>query len=419
MKQPLAKQINFPFMKTISISGLIYFFTFLLIGVSGFAAESKPAAKTIILDETGVKNLRILTVQVEERLFESTVFAIGRVEEIPANLYSISSRVPGRAIEVNAFIGDEVKKGQVLVKVESRHPGDPPPVISLSAYHDGIVVASHVLKGQPVEPNQGLLDISDRSEVWVVSSIPEQMAAGISIGSKARISFPAIGGVPVEGYLLRFGVKADRNAGTVDGVFQIPNPSGRLHPGIRAEFNIIVGARPNVLAVPEESVQGGPSRRVVYVKHFDIPNAFIQSPVVLGEKSAGWIEIKSGLFPGDEVVTRGSYPLGFTDGSGMSLKEALDAAHGHAHNEDGSEMKGEQESGGIGEHANHDHGAYASESSQINHYLLVYAVAISFLALALAQLLWNIKRKAAVGNEKNIGSLPESNSEPKTKTKSP
>ena len=28
----------------------------------------------------------------------------------------------------------------------------------------------------------------------------------------------------------------------------------------------------------------------------------------------------------------------------MSLKEALDAAHGHEHNEDGSEMTGEQKS---------------------------------------------------------------------------
>lgn len=406
-------------MKTLSISFLIHFFTFLLLGVSGFAAESKRAANTIILDETGVKNLRILTVQVQERLFESTVFAIGRVEDIPANHYSISSRVPGRAIEVNAFIGDEVKKGQVLVKVESRHPGDPPPVISLSAYHDGIVVTSHVLKGQPVEPNQDLLDISDRSEVWVVASIPEQMAAGITVGTNARISFPAIGGDPVEGNLLRFGVKADRNAGTVDGIFQIRNPDGRLQPGMRAEFNIIVGARPNVLAVPEESVQGDPSRRVVYVKGFDIPNAFIQSPVVLGEKSAGWIEVKSGLFPGDEVVTRGSYPLGFAGGGDVSLREALDAAHGHAHNEDGSEMNGQQVSGESGEHANHDDGANANEGGQMNRYLLIYAIAISLLALALAQILWNSKRMAAFGNERNIGSLPESKSEPKTKTKSP
>ena len=54
----------------------------------------------------------------------------------------------------------------------------------------------------------------------------------------------------------------------------------------------------------------------------------------------------------------------------------------------------------------------------MNRYLLIYAVAISLLALAMAQMLWNAKRKAAVRNEGNTGSLPESKSEPKTKTKS-
>ena len=46
---------------------------------------------------------------------------------------------------------------------------------------------------------------------------------------------------------------------------------------------------------------------------------------------------------GDEVITTGSYGLNHVGGaSGMSLKEVLDAAHGHEHNEDGSEMTAEQ-----------------------------------------------------------------------------
>lgn len=364
----------------------------ILSGPPVHAAKSDRVANTVILDETGARNLRIQTVQVEERTFERTVFAIGRVEEIPANHYSLSSRIPGRAIEVNAFAGDRVKQGQVLVKVESRQPGDPPPIVSLAALHDGIVISSHVLKGQPVEPNQDLLDISDRSEVWVVARIPEQMAAGVSIGTTARISFPAVSGEPISARLLRFGVQADRVAGTVDGIFRIPNPNERLQPGMRAEFSIIIGTRPNVLAVPEEAVQGDPARRVVYVKDFDIPNAFIKSPVVLGEKGAGWIEVKSGVFPGDEVVTRGSYPLGFVSGGGVSLKEALDAAHGHEHNEDGSELTAEQK---AGQGTAHNHGPGEGPSGRMFLMLQIYAGVVTLLALILTQILWNARRKAA------------------------
>jgi hypothetical protein len=81
----------------------------------------------------------------------------------------------------------------------------------------------------------------------------------------------------------------------------------------------------------------------VFVEDFELPNTFVKAPVVLGEQNDTHVEVISGLFPGDEVVTRGSYSLSFAgSGSGMSLKEALDAAHGHEHNEDGSELTAEQ-----------------------------------------------------------------------------
>ena len=351
------------------------------------ALDPERIANTVILDETGVRNLRLETVTVEERDFESTIFAVGRVEEIPGNQYSVSSRIAGRAIEVNAFVGDTVREGEVLVRVESRQPGNPPPVIELKAPHDGLITGTHVLKGQPVQPDKDLLDVADRSKMWVIARIPEQMAAGIGVGTRARISFPALGGEPVEAELDRFGVRADREAGAIEGVFEVTNPDGRLLPGMRAEFEIIVSSRRNVMAVPEDAVQGDPASRVVFVADFDIPNAFIKAPVVLGEKGGGWIEVESGLFPGDEVVTRGAYLLGFVGGdSGMSLKEALDAAHGHEHNEDGSEVTPGQEAAGEAGHDHHE------EEEGAPGWLIYYAAGSTLMMLLFAQLWWNAKR---------------------------
>ena len=359
----------------------------------GQAQSSRPD-NTILLDKTGVQNLRIQTVTVQERTFEKTVFAIGRVEEIPSHRYSISSRIPGRALEVHAFVGDHVTQDQVLIEVESRQPGDPPPTISLTAARDGLVVGSHVLPGQPVQPDQDLFDISDRSEVWVVARIPEQVASLVHIGTRARITFPALAGDPVVAKLIRFGVQADKEAGTVDGIFQIPNPSERLQPGMRAEFSIIVDTRSNVLAVPEESVQGDPARRVVYLKDFELLHAFVKSPVVLGEKGAGWVEVLAGVFPGDEVVTQGSYLLGFASGSGMSLKEALDSAHGHEHNPDGSEMTEQQRRSRAKAVKQKASGGAPDESGAwVLNALKIYALFVSFIAAGLGQWVWRFRRQ--------------------------
>lgn len=354
------------------------------------AIHPERIANTIILNETGVENLRLETIEVEERAFNESVFAIGRIEDVPGRGYAISSRIPGRAVGVNTRIGDRVERGETLVEVESRQPGNPPPVIPLKALRDGIVTEANVIEGKPISPDDALLTIADRSVMWVTAEIPEQRAAKIKEGTKAEVSFPALEGEPVIATLLRFGVEADATAGSIHGIFELPNPTGRLSPGMRAELNIIISTREDVMAVPESSIQGDPSSRVVYVKDFELENAFVKAPVVLGASSGGWVEVLEGLFPGDEVVTRGSYALGFAgSGSGISLKEALDAAHGHEHNEDGSEMTPEQKAAKEKSHDD-DHG---NKGGSAPKWLIYYAGCITLAFLITLQQLWNKRRK--------------------------
>lgn len=362
------------------------------------AIDPERAANTIILDETGVKNLRIQTEMVEERDFETTVFAVGRIEEKPENRAVVSSRISGRIVELNAFIGDKVKVGDVVAKVESRQPGSPPPVIEVVAPMSGVIVESHARLGEPVEPAQAILDIADRSQMWAVAKIPESEAGQIEPGTKARMKIPALGDELTVIEMEKFGVSADREAGTVDGIFIVENPEGRLKPGMRSEFGIITSKRDFVMSVPRKAVQGDPTKRVVFVKDFDLLNAFVKAPVVLGEQNDRYYEVVEGLFPGDEVVTRGSYGLSFAgSGSGMSLKEALDAAHGHEHNEDGSEMTEEQkatrEAGGDG----YDHGEDAhGPAGTFDMIIRIWAGIATIMALLWLQgLLGRSKKKTS------------------------
>ena len=305
---------------------------------------SAPKMETTILDETGVKNLRIETVEAEETDFEETVFALGRIEEIPENHGVLSSRISGRVLSLEAQEGDTVEKDQVLVRVESRQPGNPPPVIELKAPIGGLLVESHIRLGEPVEPDKELLDISNLSEVYAIARVPEDQAGKLAPGSKAHIRVSALGDQPLEGVMLRFGTSADRESGTIDAIFKVANPGPKMRPDMRAEFSIVLSKRANVIGIPRPALQGEASKRFVYVKHFDLPNAFIKTPVQVGQMNDRMVEIVSGLFPADEVVTKGAYSLSFAGGGagGVSLKEALDAAHGHEHAEDGGELTPEK-----------------------------------------------------------------------------
>ena len=355
------------------------------------ASIAQGASDIIILDENGVRNLRIQTVEAKRQDFETTVFAIGRIEEIPSNRSVLSSRIAGRVTKLNAFVGETVSEGQILARVESRQLGDPPPSIDLKAPQDGLIIDSHVRLGQPVEPNAELLDISDRSRMWAIAKIPEMEASQVEIGSVAHIRIPALGNKQIDATLLRFGVNADRQAGTVEGIFQIVNVDGKMRPGLRAEFSIVLEKRSDVLMIPRQAIQGDPANRVVFVKDFDLPNAFLRAPVVLGEQNNEYVEVLNGLFPGDEVVTRGSYSLGFVGGAtGISLKKALDAAHGHEHNEDGSEITDNRKA------ANRTASNVRNDPNDANGArnlpLKIYAGTITLLLAILAQLLWKKSR---------------------------
>ena len=224
--------------------------------------------------------------------------------------------------------------------------------------------------------------------MWAVAKIPEKQAADIKIGTQARIFIPALGGDPITADLIRFGIQADRQAGTVEGIFLIDNKTGTLKPGMRTEFSIITSTREDVMSVPRESIQGDPSNRVVFVKDFDLPNAFVRAPVVLGEQNEQFVEIINGLLPGDEVVTEGSYALSFAGGSSLSLKEALDAAHGHEHNEDGSELTPAQEK--TKEAAGNP--AASNSGGRVSTPLMIYAGVVTLILIGALQLLW--KRKS-------------------------
>ena len=313
---------------------------FLLLGSLCLQAKPDPdqLARTVILDETAVRNLRLETAPAEEQTFERTAFALGRIEVLPGKRAVLSSRIAGRALRVLALPDHEVKAGDPLVVVESRQPGEPSPTVTLTAPISGFVTGLAVAPGEPVSPDKPLLAIVDLATVYGLARVPEHLADQLLRGRPIRVRSPGWPGEIWETKLEHLGAEADPASGTLEVACHLHNEGLWLRPGMRAEFTLVLGSRTGVMAVPKAALQGELANRHVFIKDHDLPNAFVKVPVVTGEQNDAFVEITSGLLPGDEVVTRGAYSLAFAGKGSVSLKEALDAAHGHPHNEDGSEM---------------------------------------------------------------------------------
>lgn len=300
-------------------------------------AASNPA-NPIILSESSMRNLRLETVLAEDSVFEETIFALGRIDVLPGHSAAISSRVSGRALEVRISPDYPIEKGTTALVVEARQFGDPPPRIEIHAPISGVVSEVNVISGKPIEPSDVLAEIINLETVYAVAYVPEHLAGRLKVGQFARIRVPAFPERVFTAQIAHLGAKADPAKGALEAAFHVPNPEWMLRPGMRAEFSIVCERRENVFSIPRSAIVGNELNRFVFVRDFELKNAFVKAPVVTGQSNDTRIEIISGLFPGDEVVTNGAYSLSFAGSGSMSLKEALDAAHGHEHAEDGSEL---------------------------------------------------------------------------------
>jgi cobalt-zinc-cadmium efflux system membrane fusion protein len=360
-------------------------------GLARAAGENKNSDK-VLLDEQGVKNLHLEMVEAAETDFEESVFALGRIEVLPGKRAVVSTRISGRATTVIALPDMKCEAGDELLWIESRQPGDPPPVVRVDAPMAGLIAEVNIAPGQPVTPDMALIEIFDLTTVEASAAVQEHFAGKLKKGIKAHIKVPGFPDKVFEAELAHTGAKADGDTGTLEAAFHVKNDEDLLRPGMRAEFTIVTGSRPNVMAIPREAVQGDAASRFVYTADYDLKNTFVKTPVELGEQNDKMVEVVNGLLPGDQVVTRGAYALMFAGKGSVSLKEALDAAHGHPHNEDGSEMSKEdaakKKAGGGGGADDHGHGPGSST-------LTVFLAGTSALLLVLLILSLVFRRPAA------------------------
>lgn len=335
---------------------LKYIFLLVLLAVNvGRAAEAGRASNTVILEESAVKNLQLSFAEAEETTFEETIFTLGHIEVLPGKKGIVSSRIPGRAFSVLAKPHQQVEEGDEVAWVESRQPGDPPPTVMLSSPITGMVSKVEISVGQPISPDQVLMEIVDLETVEASAQVPQHLAGRLKLGQTAHIRLNSLPDQVFEAKLAHIATQADESTGTIEAAFHVPNPDKLLVPGMKAEFSIVVSTREDILSIPRAAVQGDAAERFVYIKDYDLKNAFVKTQIVMGAQNDQSVEIVSGLFPGDEVVVKGAYSLAFAGKGSVSLKEAMDAAHGHPHNEDGTEMTKDEIAKSSSGH-DHDHG---------------------------------------------------------------
>jgi multidrug efflux pump subunit AcrA (membrane-fusion protein) len=178
--------------------------------------------------------------------------------------------------------------------------------LTLYAPAGGIITSLGVREGMEVKPSDNLYTIADLSRVWVHADIYEHELPWVAVGQRGTVELSYLPGRSFTGDVTYVDPFLDPRTRTARVRLELENPDRVLKPEMFANVELETEGRPAALAVPDEAVIRSGRRNLVLVAKGE--GHFEPRDVALGlDGGDGWIEVLSGVQPGEQVVVSGQF----------------------------------------------------------------------------------------------------------------
>ena len=177
---------------------------------------------------------------------------------------------------------------------------------TITATINGSVIDRQISVGQIVEISDELFTISDLSEVWILAEVPERSAAALVINAPVEIDIPALAHQKFNGRLNFVANTVDPESRTIKIRVVLPNQDFSLKPEMLASLSIHEPSLPT-LSVSANAVIRDQNKDYVFVE--TEPHHYRLRNIDLDDEVDGRRRVISGINPGENIVTTGSYLL--------------------------------------------------------------------------------------------------------------
>jgi len=168
----------------------------------------------------------------------------------------------------------------------------------------GILIARNVEPGDVVQPGKELMVLAPAGETQIVVSIDEKNLSQLRIGQKALASADAYPRERFGAELFYINPGIDALRGSVEVKLRVPDPPAYLRQDMTVSVDIEVARRNGTLVAPADAVfdaVGAHPWVLVVTDH-----RAVKTPVVLGAKGEGNVEILDGVAAGDRLASAAS-----------------------------------------------------------------------------------------------------------------
>lgn len=183
----------------------------------------------------------------------------------------------------------------------------------------GVVGLSDLSVGAYVTPGTVVTTLDAVDQMELTLSVPERYLGQVALGQRVRGSSPTWPGASFEGQLVEMGSRISELSRSLPVRALIDNADGRLRPGQFMSASLTLQER-EALVIPEQAVLIRGNNKYVFIAEDGVAR---RTPVTLGTRMPGLVEVVSGINDDDQVIITGQDRL--SSGDRLEVRQDEDA----------------------------------------------------------------------------------------------
>ncbi len=160
--------------------------------------------------------------------------------------------------------------------------------------------------GTYVSSQTPLISLQSVNPQHAVFNVPERYAERLHLGQLVSFQVAALPGKNFSGEVVFVNPVVELPSRTITIKARVPNPERQLQAGMFIEARLATEIRPAAVIVPEDAILPLQGQTFIWAAK---EGKAERRPVTLGVRTAGWVEVLSGIAAGDSVIVGGTMML--------------------------------------------------------------------------------------------------------------
>ena len=200
----------------------------------------------------------------------------------------------------------EAQVGEIRATIERK---------TVRAPFSGVLGIRQVNLGQYLAAGQAIVPLQSLNPIYVNFGVPQQTSAQVLGGRRLRVTSDDLPGAEFNGRVTAVDSVINEATRNIQVQATLPNPNGKLRPGMFVQVQVALGASRQAIALPASAINYAPYGDSVFVvTNLTDPKGKtyrgVRQQFVKVEGSRGdQVAVVSGVNAGDEVVTSGVFKL--------------------------------------------------------------------------------------------------------------